>query len=334
MRHLTAALSLLGLMAPLAACNEPVVFDPNANNEPGPDPGPDNEPEGNPDPGDAGDPPDTSPPRDVGEGMIVIEPDRDFFVEVIRPISIQGCAQNTICHPDNGANSRRFLISTTSSPDDATIDKDLRNMVNFIDYDDPAQSSLLLKGSADFTCCGTHPLIWSPTGEDYRMVSRWISESVKVVFPGDDQDVGTPDGGGDDDPVAQLVPCEALPNPNALPGIYSFDAYQSQVNNMLVDRCTRAGGCHAVPGNGGGLWLLRQDDLCSVTQNFLVVRWFVEPSQANILSSPILTQPLGQQEQNQLHGGSVVFQGQDDCGYVLLKLWLEDSLEQLPQECR
>ena len=200
----------------------------------------------------------------------------------------------------------------------------------FIDYLEPPQSSALLKSVADPSCCGDHPVIYSVEGENYQTILKWIEESVRIVGEEVDEDA---DAGADASP-GETVPCDSLPDPQVLPGSYDFQTFQAEINPVLVERCARVGGCHSVPGNGGGLWLLRDEDECSDTWNYLGVRWFIDPSIDDVESSPILSEPLGQQQANDLHGGAVVFQGRDDCGYVKLKLWIEDAFEALPTECR
>ena len=129
-----------------------------------------------------------------------------------------------------------------------------------------------------------------------------------------------------EEPDVPLVPCEAFPEPDSLPGALRYESFQGYVNPMLIRSCTTANGCHALQGEGGGLWFLRNtEDECETTWNYLTSRWFVNPQQT--ISSPILLEPLGQQALGDFHGGNVVFEGNSDCDYVMLKAWIEDNFD-------
>lgn len=328
-------------------CNEPVVFDPNSQDPPDPsNNGVNNEPDAGGDPADVATPSNNTPNNDEdvvtpppGDAMTVIDPSIDTFRDVVMPILRAGC-NGPICHATGPSNTRGYQVVLERDLSEEQLQENMDLTIAWVDFNNPVGSELLLQPLIDEGCCATHPGPFLNTeSDDYRLLVEWIEDSVKVVEPEPDpNNMGAPDAGEPDAPEEPLeppVPCDSFPEPSDLPGPMRYDPFQRLVNPMLVERCTRVGGCHALPGNGGGLWLLREEDECSVRWNFLTSRWFVAPERSDVLRSPLLERPLGQQEPNQLHGGAVVFRGQDDCGFVLLKQWLEGDLvnEPLPPIC-
>ncbi len=335
-RHI-AVLCLGALLVTAAACNEPVVFDPNQDQQQPPANNSPNNDDGDEDASDPTEDTDDPPPEDTGpppgDAQTIIDPSVDTFRDVIMPILRNSC-NGPICHESSNISARQYQVTLERDLTPEQLQENLDSTVAWVNFQAPTQSELLLQAIADDGCCAAHPPILTAEADQYRLMKEWIEDSTRVVEPDPGPDAGPEPDVPDEPDVPEEpelpVPCDSFPNPNDVTGPMRFGPYQQHVNDMLVERCTLVGGCHARPGNGGGLGILREEDDCSVQWNFLTARWFVSPERVNVLSSPLLTKPLGQQEPDQLHGGAVVFRGQDDCGFVTLKLWLEGDLTTPP----
>lgn len=342
-RNLWSVLVACGVSL-LVACNEPVVFDPqdtpNSNNDDnnganngennganngGDDAGPD---DGAGDAGDDGAEDTQDDPGDGGEEpVLVFEPDLERFQSEVMPV-LRNCGDNPACHTPNSI--REFKIHTDDPLPEAKLSENIDWVVDWISYEEPEESRLLRYMINDEECC-THAFTsYLEGGPEFETIVAWIEGSTRVIVP-DPPDMGEPDGVEDmpdapvDMPEGNGVPCDGLPDPRTLPGNLSYDNFDGYVNGMLQARCTTANGCHAVRGEGGGLWFVRGQEECDVTWNLLATRWFIDASSS--VSSPILTEPLGQQALGDYHGGQQVFRGNSDCDYVMLKSWIEGNFQ-------
>lgn len=336
------------------ACNEPVVFEPedNSGNNGGSDNnddadvgqedasnnGQDNNGQGN-NGQNNGDTPDMGGPEDMGSNngggpVRVFEPDFALFRDTVMPNLIREGCNNGGCHGSPlGFNAEMALVGG-GDPSEEEIRENMDSVVDWVDSDAPSQSLVLRYMTQESDCCSGHPTVYAEDGITWRSVHDWIEASITLVEP-DPPDMGDPDMPGEDmggpdmdgEPDMPVVPCDALPqDPDRLPGGFDYDNFNTYVNPMMVRNCTLVGGCHASRGDSGGLFLLRDlEDACAVNWNFLTVRWFVD--QANPIASPLLTEPLGVQSLGDYHGGEMVFNGNSDCDYVMLKSWIEDSFE-------
>lgn len=343
--RMTALLSLLVGLG-LAACGpEPVEFDPNGN---GPETAGNNANNAEEDAEDEGE--DLSPGQDAEtpeedlenpepqdmpdngvETMVVIEPDRELFASSVNPILSRNCS-TAGCHAYNGG--RTYHLHPEDPLDEEQLTFNIEQTVEWTDFENPRESRIFAFMVGD----ESHPIPYVLNGPEYSALYEWMQASVKIIeirpdgedLPDvDEPDVEDAEDLPDVDPEPPLVPCDALPDPGALPGNLDYDKYKEHVNPMLLQRCTTAQGCHGVqnPEFGGNLWLIRdEDDDCYQRWNFLTTTWFV--NYAEPLRSPLLLEPLGQQALGSYHGGRNVFSGTVDCDYILLKSWIEGALEE------
>lgn len=109
--------------------------------------------------------------------------------------------------------------------------------------------------------------------------------------------------------------CDGLPNRDPLERPDYYERFEERINGLLITECAN-GDCHAIPQNGGQLWL--DSEFCSVQWNFNAVQAFINQQFPN--QSPLLTQPLSDN-----HGGRQVFDGMDT-EYVQLLNWVRLSM--------
>jgi hypothetical protein len=277
---------------------------------------------------------------------VMIVPAREGFVAEVLPLLNARCS-GLQCHAGPpGPNPADIFFRIYGFPDyeidalnDEQVDEALADVVEFVNWLEPDQSQLLLKG-ANLVDHEATPSLFVGT-ENWNTLIAWIEASVIRPEP-PMPDAGVPDagvpigdggvavdggmmmgGGGGDG-----VPCDAVPDPRVIRPQYDFDWYGQQVNPMLLARCASGDGCHGEQSMEHSLWLQVGADECSLRWNMLTALWHVDRPD-DVVNARLMTRPLDPR-----HGGRVVFQGRDDCGFILLKLWLEGTNELPPEDCQ
>ena len=268
--------------------------------------------------------------------------DWSVFVDEVLPV-IDGKCSGPSCHTGGAGPRDDGRLTYFGSPfrpladlTDDELDQNFDEVIDFVDLCDPPQSDLLRYPVSFQDGNPSHPTQGPVMFTDepaYLTRIDWMEAAIApppppmpdAGRPGGNWDAGVdePDAGNlpnpnpDPQPMEGVVPCEALPHPDRL-SRYDYGRFDQHINpNVLGPRCGDQAGCHGEPGGGGGLWI-RTSGECSTRWNFLAVQWFVDPR--DVINSQLLTEPLDRR-----HGGQVVFDGQDDPGYVELKIWLEEG---------
>lgn len=322
-RRMLAAGVLFGLMA--AGCDEdPITIGPNntpdgASADMRTDPGP--TPDAGPDEPDVG----RCEPRSV------FEPDPQVFANELAGPLYQSCG---LCHYDAEPRPGAPFTLVLGGPvglSEAQNQQNVDECLAFVDAGDPANSDLIA---------------WHPQGHPGYIgdgplkdsIVAWIEAGTRVVEPDPADCEGGGGDGGPDPGVGDMgstgptgpnqPPCDALLGPEGQGGARSMqfrdefemgDAEGVSHNDVLVGSCARNSGCHAIPGEGGGYWLLEEVSDCAIEWNFrstlVYIDWLSPPE------SPLLTQPLDDD-----HGGRDVFRGADDSRHVRLLRWINNEI--------
>jgi hypothetical protein len=277
------------------------------------------------------------PPEVIPDDVMIV-PDVAAFQADILPRLDSKCGGLT-CHTGRPGPAPGDLFFRFFGFPDYRVDQlepgevqaSLEDTVDHVLWLQPEQSALLQKGANLVPHDAPTPSI-NEGDEDWNAIVAWMEASIVYPEPDPEPDAGMmPDPGMMPGPGGTTIPCEVVPDPRQIRPEYDFDWFQAQVNPTLIARCASGAGCHADQSMEHALWYQTGADECATRWNMLATLWFVD-TPADVVSSELLEQPLRPR-----HGGSVVFEGRDDCDYILLKLWLEgatcESLRQARPEC-
>lgn len=280
------------------------------------------------------DPPQPDPGGAGGSGGASEEgsmpmPDPALFQSSVVGLLYSTCS-GPACHQAAVPNPNDALYQlVTGGPDglsEAQQQLNFEESLAFVDFDDPAQSQLLVHHPPEF------PAYLIPGSATYNRILEWIEDAL---LPPEMQGAGGEGGaagaggmGGDGGTGGgEAVPCQGIPPPGDPAGRSNGyrDAFEMPdadgvtISDLLVQSCGEMGACHGTQAAAGGYWLLGDlDDPCAIQWNYLVSQWFIDAIEPD--ASLLLTKPRERD-----HGGRVVFRGRDDPRHVRLLLWIENE---------